>query len=305
MGNDITRLDANESVFFARQLEHINAKTYDTKYKNLKAKQFIPVSTEVPAGADTYTWRSYSKVGMAKMISDYATDFPDVDLYGEEHTAKVYGQGVSYKYSIKEIRRAQMTGMPLTAKKAENARRAIEEKHDKLAWLGDADYNLQGFLNYPGITSVTRTTGAAGDTWALKTPDEIIADLTALCDGVSVPTLGREEVNQIIMPRALYNLIKNTRMTDGNDKNILQYFMSNNPGIMVDIVDELVDAGAGSTTRIMGYVKDTDHLTQEIPQMFEQFPADKEGMVYKIPCYAEFGGVNVYYPLSVAYMDNL
>ena len=305
MSKQINRLDANETVFFKRELEYVKKKTYDKKYRMLKAKQFIPVSTEIPSGADTHTWVSYGKVGVAKIVADYAHDFPRVDLYGEEVTSYVRSLGDSYGYSIKEIRRAQMKGMPLSQRKANTARQAMEELMDRLAWVGDANANLQGFLNYPGITEATLTTGTGGNTWALKTPDEIIADLTALKTAVSVPTNGVEEINQILLPRTQYELIANKRMTDGDSTTVLNFFKNNNPSIMVDVLDQLDGYGDSGADRMIGYVRDPDHLTQEIPQMFEQFEADKQGAEYVIPCHAEFAGVNVYYPQSVAYMDGI
>ena len=305
MADNFSRLDTNETAIFKRQTEYIKRKTYDVKFKNLKAKRFIPVSMEVPSGSASHTWRSFTKFGIAKIIDDYGKDFPRVDVYGKENTSKVFGQGVSFGYSVREIRQAQLAGLNLSDRRAIAARRAIEEKQDSLAWNGDADHNIQGFLNYPGITEATLTTGTAGDTWALKTPDEIIADMVALENAVSVPTNGVEAITQILLPRTQYNILKNTRMTDGNDKTVLTYYKDNNPGINVDVVDLLSTAGDGGTTRMIGYVLDPDYLQQEIPQIFEMADPDKEGMEYKIPCHAEFGGVNVYYPLSVAYMDGI
>ena len=38
-----TRLDAIATAFFNRQLEYVKSKTYDIKYKSLKAKIFIQI----------------------------------------------------------------------------------------------------------------------------------------------------------------------------------------------------------------------------------------------------------------------
>ena len=84
----INRLDATETVFFKRQLEYVKSKTYDKKYKNLKSSTLIPISTEAPSGADFIVWYSFSKAGVAKIISDYANDFPRVDVYAEENQIK-------------------------------------------------------------------------------------------------------------------------------------------------------------------------------------------------------------------------
>jgi hypothetical protein len=303
---DIMKLDAGETAFFARQLEYIKSRTYDTKYKNLKAKMLLPVSSEAPAGADYIIWYSFSKAGQAKIIADYANDFPRVDVYATENQSKIKSLGDSYGYAIKEIRRAQMTGLDLNTRRANTARRAIEELIDNLAWNGDADFNIQGFLDYPGITEYTVPNGAStSPLWSTKTPDEIIKDLSGMKTAVSVPTNGREEIDTILLPRAQYNLIKDTRMTDGNTKTIFTFFMDNNPGITIEVLDELAGAGAGATDRMMGYVRDPNNVTLELPQPFEQLEADKKGMEYVIPCHAEHGGVIVYYPQSVVFGDGI
>jgi hypothetical protein len=303
------RLDAIATAFFQRQLEYIKSKTYDTKYKNLKAKQFLPVDSSAPSGTPTITWRSYSAAGHAKIISDYAHDFPRVDIYGVENTIKVHSIGDSYGYSIKEIRRAQIAGTNLNSRGADIAKRAIEEKIDDIAWNGDTKSNIQGFLDYPGISEYTVPVGASTTTtWASKTPDEIILDMTGMINGVNVPTKGKENVNQILLPRTQYNQINNTRMTDTN-MTILMYFKNNNPGIAVDVLDLLDGAGdptgVDSDDRMMAYVKDPTNLTLELPQPFEQIEADKRGMEYVIPCHAEIGGVIVYYPSSVIFGDGI
>lgn len=300
------KLDANESAFFTRQLEYVKSKTYDVKYKNLKATQLIPVSTEAPAGADTITYRSFSKVGVAKVVSDYAHDFPRVDTVGTESTIKVRSLGDSYGYSIKEIRRSQMAGTRLDTRRAEVARRAIDELINTLAWDGDSNYSIQGFIDYPGITEYTIPNDGTGSSklWSTKTPDKIVRDVTGLVDAIVDTTNGREAPDTLLLPLSLYNLIANTRMTDGNDKTIMTFIMENNPYIKrIEWVVELKTAGAGSTTRIMAYTRNPNNLTLEIPQPFEQFPAQWKGMEAEIPCHAETGGVIVYYPLSVAYGD--
>lgn len=302
------KMDANENAFFNRQLEHIKAKTYDTKYKNLKAVGLIPVSNEAPAGADFITFRSFTAVGMAKIIADYAKDFPRVDVYGTEQSVKIRSIGDSYGYSIKEIRRAAMAGTNLDQKRAQFARRAIDELVDSIAWNGDSNSGLNGLINYPGITSATIPNDGTGSskTWATKTPDQIVRDVTAMINAVWIPTNGREVPDTILLPMAQYNLIATKRMADGSDVTILKYLMSNLPYInTIEWLPELAGAGANGADRAIIYVRDAEHLTLEVPQPFEQFPAELEGMEYTIACHAETAGVVVYYPQSVAYADGI
>ncbi|MGD8707086.1 MAG: DUF2184 domain-containing protein [Nitrosopumilaceae archaeon] len=304
---DVQHLDAGETAFFKRQLEFVKSKTYDTKYKNLKAMMFLPVSTEANPGDDYIVWYSFSKAGKAKIISDYAHDFPRVDVYAEENQSKIKSIGASYGYSTKEIRRAAKAGNKLNTRRANTARRAIEEEIDDIAWNGNEDFNLQGFLNYPGITEYTVPNDGTGSStlWSSKTAALIIRDMTGLLNSVSVPTYGKEEIDQILLPREQYNLIKTTEMSAGSDYTILKFFLETNPGVSVDILDELDGAGDGGLDRMVGYVRDPEHLTLEIPQPFEQLEYDKKGMEYEIPCHAECGGVIIYYPQSVAFGDGI
>lgn len=308
MNHDPYKLDANESAFFKRQLEYVKSQTYDVKYKNLKATMLIPVSTGAPSGADTITFRSFSKIGVAKIVSDYANDFPRVDIFGEEKQAKVRSIGDSYGYSIKEIRRAQMAGLNLNQRRAEAARRASDEKVNDIAWNGDTDYGLQGLIDYPGITQYTVPADGTGSVklWSAKTPDKIVRDVTGMVDAIVDTTNGREAPDTLILPINQYLLIANTRMTDGNNKTILTYIMENNPFIQtIEWVVELKGAGAGSTDRMMAYTRNSMNLTLEIPQPFEQFTPQQKGMEFEVVCHTETGGVIVYYPLSVAYGDGI
>lgn len=308
VSKDPFRMDAGESAFFTRQLEYVKSQTYDVKYKMLKATSLIPVSTEAPSGADTITYRSFSKIGFAKIISDYANDFPRADIYGEEKTAKVRSIGDSYGYSIKEIRRAQMAQMTLDQRRAEAARRANDEKVDSIAWNGDSETGLQGLINYPGTTEYTIPADGTGasKTWSSKTPDQIVRDVTGLVNAVVNTTNGREAPDTLILPITQYMQLANTRMPYGTDKTIMTFILENSPFIKtIDWVVELKAAGVGATDRIMIYTRNPMNLTLEIPQPFEQFSPQQKGMEYEIPCHSETGGVIVYYPLSVAWGDGL
>ena len=304
---DAFNLDANESVFFKKQLEYILKGNYDVKYAPNKALGLFPISTEPGPAATEITRRSYDKVGMAKMISDYATDFPRVDVFGTETSVKVHGIGVSYGYSIEEIRRAQYAGVALESRRAQVAREAIENKLNTIALSGESSCNIQGFLSYPGITEVTVTSGAAGDTWALKTADEILADMNAIVEAVLTSTNGIEQPDTMLLPMSQYLLISRKRIaSDSEGKTVLKYFMENNPYIKrIEWLTELSTAGDSNKARMMVFKNDSQHLEFNIPLPFEQFEADKKGMAYEIPCYAKTAGISIFYPASVAYCDGI
>lgn len=305
---DPTRLDAGETAFFKRQLEYVKSETYDVKYKNLMAKMLFPVSTEAPSGSQTIIYRSFTKVGVAKIIADYANDFPRVDIYGEERIARVRGVGDSYGYSIVEIRRAQRAGVNLNQRRADAAKEAIEQFVDNIGWNGDSDYNLQGFIGYPGVTEYTVPSDGTGlsKLWSTKTPDQIVRDITGLISAIITTTNDKERPDTLMVATAPYLILANTRMTDGDSKTILTFIKENNPFIKeIVMVNELTGAGAGSTNRMYAYTRSPKHITFEIPQQFEQFTEQQKGMEFVIPCHEETGGIIIYYPLSVAFGDGI
>lgn len=302
----LLNLDANESAFLTKQLTYVKKKEYNTKYKTLKAFMLFPVSTEVPSGAKQIEWRIYSGVGFAKVISDYAHDLPRVDVYGEEQITKVKILGASYGWGVYEIRSAKLAGIDLNPKRANMARRAIEQKHNAIAFEGDSVHNIQGFLDYPGINAHTVPAGASTfKTWSTKTADEILADLNGIVATITDITNGVEAPDTIILPLAQYRIATTKRIPD-TDITVLKFFLDNNQIVKnVEWVAELKDAGGSGVDRYMAYSKTPEHLTLELPTIFESHEAEKQGLEFKVPCTGETAGIIVYYPLSVAYGDGI
>jgi len=308
MENNQTRLDAYEQAFFDEQLALVKSRTYDVKHKALKALQLLPVSTEQDPGADRIIWRSYDQVGVAKIVSDYANDFPRADVGGEEHMSPVKDIGSSYGYSLKEIRRAQKAGVSLDAKRAEACRRAIDEKQDRIAWFGDAKAKLPGFINAPGISEYVAAynAGNTSKAWANKTADEIVADVAGIITASGEATNGIENPDTLILPLSLYNKLKTTPYGANRDKTILGFIRENYPDITrIDWVSDLATAGAGGTSRVMAYSRDPLKVEVQIPQRLEQFPPQQKGLAFDIICAQATGGTLLYYPLSVVFCDGL
>lgn len=306
--NNPMRLDSNESVFFNRELAYVKAKSYDAKYAELKGLSLIPISTEAGAGVNEIIFHQYRGVGFAKVIGDYAKDFPRVDIYGEEKAVKVKGIGDSYGYSIKEIRASQRTGKNLDQRRAITARRAHDEMMNRMALKSNTADGTFGLLDFPGITEVTLQADgtSSSKTWASKTPDQIVRDINDLVSAVMEPTSAREVPDTLLLPIAQYNDIATRRIGEAGEKTLMRYILDNSPYIKrIDWLSELKNFGAGGTNRALVGRFDEEHLTLEIPQPFEQFEAQQEGMEFTIPCHSECAGTIIYYPLAFAYADGI
>lgn len=299
-------LDAADSIHLNRELEHVKAKTYDKKFPNLRAREFIPIDNSIDNATETITWYGYTQVGVAQLLASYADDLPRADVRGEKQSTSVFGLGASYGYNLQEVRASAKARSNLPDKKAGAARRAVEILIDKILAVGDSAAGLYGLLNQPNALAYTVAAGVSTATeWATKTPQEIVADMVGICEYIATTTNEVEKPNTLLLPRTQFVLISTTRFSDSSDKTILDWFKSVYPGIMVESWLRLDGAGEAGSDRMVAYSRDSDLLEGVIPQEFEQLDVEQRGLEFVVPCHARIGGVIAYYPLSIAYGDGI
>jgi len=294
-------LDANESIFFARELEQILARQYEIEYPELRGRMFVPVSNEAGPGAESITYYQFDKVGMAKLISDYADDLPKADAFGQKFTSPVESLGIAFSYSLQEIRASAMANRSLTTMKANAARRAHEERVDAISALGDANTGLLGFLNHPNVPAGSAVTG----TWSTATADQILGDMNEIVQEVIDSTNNVEFPDTLLVPPAQFAILNQTRIPDTNIS-VLRWFLQNNPWVRnIDHWYKLKGAGAGATDRMVAYRRSPDKLELHIPQEFESLPVQERGLTFEVNTHSRIGGVIMYKPLSVLYRDGI
>jgi hypothetical protein len=306
-------LDANESMFFARELETVKARTYDIVYPEYKATLLIPVSTEAGPGAEAIVYRQFDQVGVMKIIANYADDLPRADVKGAEFVSPVRSIGGSFGYNIQEIRAAQQAGRPINQRRAAAVRQAYEQTINKIAWFArttDAVYGgLQGLLYNANITKSSPTYGAWIST--PRTAAEILIDMNKAIQAVITLTKGVEIPDTLLLPLAEYGHINTMPRSTNSDLTVLEYFKRNNPGVMVEWVNEIAavdpkpSGGAGPTNLMIAYKRSPDKLTLEIPSPFEQFAAQERNLEFVVPAHGRIGGVIVYYPLSINIVEGI
>ena len=299
------RFDANESMFFARQLEAIKAQTYDVKRANLNALQLMPVSTDVPEGATTITYRQYDTVGMAKVIANYANDLPRADVTGKEFTSNIRSIGNAFGYNTQEIRSAIFAGVNLPARKAMAATRAHQEKINALAFTGDADHGLPGLISNTNVPEVTLAADGTGSskTFASKTADKIVRDVNSLINKIISQSKGVHRATEVWMPVEQYALIATTQNSTASDTTILAFLQQVHPGVTFRQVVELDGAGAGGTDRMYAIENSRDNWAIEIPMMMKMYSPQQKGLEFEVPVESRFGGVIIEYPLALVFCD--
>ena len=303
--------DAGETAVFARELEAIYAQTYDVQYPDLKARMLLPIDSRPNTADESYTYRQFDKFGEARMVNNYASDFPSADVLGKEFTQKIKSIGNSYQYSIQELRVAAKVGRPLDAMKASAAAYVMQQKLETIAATGDTATGLVGFSNAPNILSVTKGAQALGTTWFTAaglqqaTNAEILADINKMCQTIFSTTQGLWMPDTLVLDTANYGFLAVTpRSSTYTDDTILQYILKQSPWLTsIQFWPKLNTAGAGGKARIMAYKKDPMVVQLVIPQEFEQFAPQARNMAFIVPCHMRCGGVSVHYPKGVCLMD--
>lgn len=300
------REDAKFTAIIEKQLEFVKAATYDIVYPEMKARQLIPVSNEADPGAETITYRQWDDFGIAQIISNYADDLPLIDALVEEFPQKVQSLGAAYQWSIQDLRRSAMANAQLEQRRARAARRAVEQQIENIAALGNGPAGLGGFAKNANVTLTAPVNG----TWTgVTTGAEMIEDLNALTTAIVTANKETFMPDTLALPIGRYTLLATARISTTGDTNTtaLNAFLASNPYIKSVVTwNKLENANAANNgPRAVAYKRDPEVLTLEIPQEFEQLPPQAKNLSFMVPVHARIGGVIVYYPIGMGYMDGL
>jgi hypothetical protein len=333
------RYDSATTAFFLRDLTEIMGRTFDIKYPDLAARQLFPVWSGVDPGAESFVWRQFNRVGAADLIDTYAADLPSSEVQSQEFQQRIVSLGSSYNYSIQDLRKARMAGIPLETRKALAARRSIEQAVEQIAFFGlqqnpDTATGAQairfiksavntndpleqyGFTNFPNINSLmgsNQWVDYSGTTPVLATGisvSTIINDLNSLQMSIVNASKGVHTPNTLLLPLSTYSALATAaRSVTFTDDSVLQYMMKQSPWIKeVRYSTMLEKAGKkqDNTTpgpRIMLWEKNEENAQLVIPQEFEQLPPQMVNLTFKIPCHMRIGGMRISYPKAIAALD--
>lgn len=299
-------IDADGAVFFQRQLEHIKARSYDVRYAELKARMLFPVSNEGGKGVNTITYRTYDQAGSAKIINAYADDLPRADVAGKETTIPVRSVGISYGYNLDEIQSSQLTGAALDQRRANAARRSNEQVVNDVAFFGDSESGLPGLFDNPNIPTGAVVNPGSGTEWVNKTPDQILFDVNDLFADIFETTKMVEQGNTLLLPPAQWSYIMSTPRSSNSDTTIAQYLASNSP--YLNSIDDIIPVNECSAANnpelsedaMVAYDRNPDKLQLEIPVELEMLAVQQKNLEFVVPGRSRLGGLNIYYPLSLA-----
>lgn len=311
-------LDADQTIFFARELELIDRTMYEVKYPDLEAEMLLPNRKSVPLGVDTYTWRLFDGKGEAQPSSSSEDAVPMTDVSGSEQSDKLQSFALGYGWTLDELDAARYAGMPLDTMRADRCRRKLAEQLNKMALLGYSPRGIKGLFNLANTLTYTVPTTGTGSSkkWADKTGAQILLDLFSMVDGIPNSTIdiegGANKPMRMLMPKSYRRLLSTIFYTVSGvvtAQTILEAFQRQRPNVeivganYIDTAGALSPSSTQTAARIVVY--DPSMVTWLTCLPFQQMPVEQKGFRFAIPCRSRGGGCITQFPKSLLYADGM
>jgi hypothetical protein len=307
-------------LFLRQQLEYVQNTVVEQDFPEriVVSGELVPVSSELPAAAETYSYRIMTAVGEAAILANGAEDIPMVTAFVEKRTGEIKTIVDGYEYTIEDIEAAEFANMNLDTSMAVIAREVMEAKADQLGYDGDSSHNLLGLLNHPNVPSGTvaadgnQNGGTNSTRWIHKTAAQIYRDLSQFGRSARTATNGVEFFDTIALPEDQYNILAETPYPDTSTGNttILSFYLdtqSKNPkGVRrIMSVPYLTGKGAGSTDLMLGLRKQESKIKYHIPMDFTQEAPQQRDLKIRVVCRMRTGGAQLIKPMSMGYRSGI
>jgi hypothetical protein len=299
---------ATAGAFLSRELEHVLPRVFEKKYPDIVYSSILPVSNEVPEGAETYKYEVTDHIGDFDLVADYADDLPTSDVLRGEVRNNIRNYAGSFRYSMEELRKAAFANIPLNQRKANATRDAYERLCNRIALFGQAGTGLRGFFNHPLVDNLV-VTGTASDGWfdaASITPAGMQKILNEGVTHQVQNTKMIERPDTLLMPYSAYRIVSTTQNSTASDTTVLEYFLRTNEYIKeVKPINELDPANSGgrlSQPRMVYYRRDPDLLQFHMAMALKFHEPQPRNLSFLVPAEAKIAGVALYYPKGVTYV---
>lgn len=303
-----SRLDSNESLFFARELEMILPEVVVAEKGRLNFIDLLPVKP-VDLGVQSITFRSQAGGGKAEFLGPKSGDLPTANLLAAEDTVRYRMLGIAVMYSYEELRAAAYAarnnsaaaGASLERDLLREGRRAIEEKVNACAWGGDRSAGIVGLLQHPQILHAAAANALRGST----TADQCLSVLNAGANGVPNNSEQAEEADTALLPPLSFQYVSQLQRSTASDASVLDFWLKTNGYVVaaqkvreLEAAPILVGGTETASTSAIYYRKDPAVL--ELPYSgIEVLPPQQVGLNYLVIMLAKVGSLLVKRPRAI------
>lgn len=323
---DSGHADAGEALFVERALLFVETELYNVMFPPLEGMKYVPLDLSTPEGAKSTAYKQFTQLGIAKLVTERGGDAPTSKLFVKEFNHNFYRLGISYEYTLDDLLAAQFAssnGGPainIDLMQAEAAKMGIDRGLDAVCGVGSTtsatipglsqgigpDVGLLGLLNQPNASTYTPAVGGSNSTtWASKTPDEKLADISGQFAAMESTTYKVFTPTAYLFPINQFRTAMTTRMGDGSDKSVIQLAREFFPGVTFDSWQYCAGAGAAGADRAVAYRNEKRYVRHMVSSLFRQMPPQFENLTFSVLCLAKTAGVVCPFPLNISYMDGI
>lgn len=223
------------------------------------------------------------------------------------------------KYTILELESAAKLGRPIDVQKYEGLQLKHQMDIDEQVYIGDLTTGDTGLVNNSLVTNVSNLGNGAGGSakWALKTPDEILADVNAMLTSVWAASAWAVMPGRLMLPPAQFGYISTQKVSQAGNVSILKYIQDNNllttsgkGKLEIYPLKWLIGAGVGGTIGTVGtdravvYTKEKNRVRYPMT-MLQRTPIQYDSIYHKTTYFCRLGSTEVVYPETIGYFDGL
>lgn len=245
--------------------------------------------------------------------SDVTTEYQQVNVEQEKITTPIFAKTMKTRWTLAEIEKAALSGMPLETQLFESLNTDNQLKIDRLHYMGSQKYGFGGLLNHGSVLNVGPVANGAGGTpnFETKTPEEILADFNEILRSVWVATGLAVMPNRVLVSQRIMSALS-IPIAPLSGVSILKYLQDNAICKIIDGKDlEIVPvkwasgAGAAGTDRMTAYVPGLDNLASIFSPMQQYGAMEVRDVAFHQHYRFAFGGLQLRYPEKMAYRDGL
>lgn len=319
---DIRRMHDTELVtqavgFVTNNLQAIQAEIEEILYLDMRYDEWLPVKTNIPEGAQTYSYRVVDRHGRGKFINREGNDAGSATVTVGNVPYAIGYAGIQAEWTLEDLRAAIFGGIGLDTETIKAAMDGCMDHIEQVAIDGDpvtgAGYGFKGITNLDGVT-----TTSASKLISAMTGDELVAfvqlQVSALIEATNTifpRRIGR--VMALYLPTAQYNIVSTLPYGDNRDKTAWDFVSVRNAwtertGAPLELreVIELDGAGAGATDRmIVGFPEEDRVWEMAMPISPRVITTNNMGFRICAPIEYKISGVNLKRPAGVRYVDGI
>ena len=245
--------------------------------------------------------------------SDVTTEYQQVNVEQEKITTPIFAKTMKTRWTLAEIEKAALAGMPLETQAFEAMNTDNQLKIDRLHYMGSQKYGFGGLLNHGSVLNVSPMAAGAGGlpNFEAKTPEEILADVNEILRSVWVATGLAIMPNRILVSQRIMSALS-IPIAPLSGVSILKYLQDNAICKIIDGKElEIVPvkwasgAGAAGTDRMAAYVPGLDNLASIFSPMQQYGAMEVRDVAFHQHYRFAFGGLQLRYPEKMAYRDGL